>query len=254
MELSLEGKSLQWEKPAKPHKLVPHRLLGVDLSTTLILSQGFLSWKATLANSRLFSLVSQGKLSVDKWRPTLDSSLEATLKGRGDMSIISLFMGYGDLIQGQATVDLVGSGTVKNPQIKGHVSVAGGVYENAIFGTLIKNITVQGKASGDTLTLSSITGKDNAKGSVKGHGSLQFASFLNPNIDLHLLLDQLIVAQNDEIFAKAKGILKLQGSLRGDSQTKAKITGDITVFPARCEPYLWRPNVLFSPSKRSGIF
>jgi translocation and assembly module TamB len=236
MELFLEGKSLQWGEPVKlpkgiRQKTSSNKFLGIDLSSTFALSQGFLTWDAKLTNGRLLVLTSQGKLSAEKWYPTVESSLDAMLKGQGDMSFISLFMPHGDLIQGQASVELRGIGTLKNPLIKGHVSVVNGLYENAIFGTLIKNIKIQGNASGDVLTLSTITGKDNSKGGVKGQGSLKFTSLLNPHIDIRLLLDQLIVVQNDEISAKAKGPLKLQGTLWGDEKAKAKITGDITIDP-----------------------
>ncbi|MDF3033634.1 MAG: uncharacterized protein K0R76_588 [Alphaproteobacteria bacterium] len=230
-DLSLEGKSLKWRSPTHSSPVTSHRLSGIDLSSVFTLSQGFLGWQAKAACGRLLTLMSQGKLSVRQWCPTEDSSFEATLKGRGDMSVISLLMPYGDLIQGQASVDLTGTGTVKDPIIKGQVSVVNGLYENAVFGTLIKNIKLQGNASRDILILSSITGQDNAKGRVNGHGSIKFTSLLNPDVDLQLLLDQLIVVQNDEISGKAKGVLKLHGSLRGDDKTKLKITGDVVLEP-----------------------
>lgn len=228
--LSLKGKSLQWEKPKKPSKPISNPL-RVDLSTTLALFQGILSWKAELTRDRLFTLASQGKFFIGKGYSTPNNTFEATLKGRGDLSIISFFTSYGDLIQGQASLDLTGRGTIQNPVIKGDISITNGLYENATFGTLVKNITVHAKASEDRLTLSSFTGKDNANGLIKGHGSIQFASLLNPTIDLNLLFDQFIIAHNDEIFAKTKGTLKFQGPLKGDVSTKAKITGDMIIQP-----------------------
>lgn len=230
-ELSLEGKSLQWEAPMKPRNAAPHRFSGIDISSAFTLSEGFLVWQAKLVSGRLLTLTSQGKLSIEQWRPTAESSLEASLKGQCNMSMISLFIPYGDLIQGQASVELTGTGTIKKPLINGHMSVVNGLYENAAFGTLIKNIKIRGNASGDVLTLSSITGQDNAKGRVKGYGSVKFTSLLNPDVELQLLLDQLIVVQNDEISGKAKGILKLHGSLRGDDPAKARITGDVVLQP-----------------------
>lgn len=231
VELFLEGKSLQWGVPTKSRHAVPNRILGIDISSTFTLSQGFLAWQVKLVSGRLLTLISQGKFSVDQWYPTAESSLEATLKGRGDMGIISLFMPSEDLIQGQASFDLTAKGIVKSPMINGQVSVANGLYENAAFGTLIKNIKIQGKASGDVLTMSSISGQDSAKGRVHGQGSVKFTSLLNPEVDLQLKLDQLIVVQNDEITGKARGILRLQGSLWGDDSAKAKITGDVVLQP-----------------------
>lgn len=230
-ELSLQGKSLQWGEPVKSQKGSFERFIGIDLTSTFALLDGSLSWEVKCASSRLLTLISQGKLSVDQWIPTATSSIEASLKGQGDMGIISLFMPYGDLIKGQASLDLSAKGTVKAPLIQGHVSVAKGLYENAAFGTYIKNIKVEGTASGDVLTLSHITGQDNSRGHVNGHGVIKFTSLLNPDVNLQLNLDQMIVVQNDEISGKASGTLRLHGSISGDEQTKAKITGDVVIRP-----------------------
>ncbi len=231
-ELSLEGKSLQWGVPVKSSNMPSHRFLGIDLSSTFALSEGHLTWQAKCVSGRFFALTSQGNLFIDQqWIPSAESSIEASLKAQGDMGAISLFMSSGDLIRGQASVDLSATGTVKAPLIKGHVSVTKGLYENAAYGTYIKNINLQGTASGDVLTLSQITGQDNAKGHVNGRGSVKFTSLLNPDVTIQLTLDQMIVVQNDEISGKASGVLKLQGSIGGDDQTKAKITGDIVIKP-----------------------
>lgn len=229
--LSLEGKSLQWGVPTKSPRRFSNRFMGIDLSSAFALSEGSLSWQVKCGSGRFLSLVSQGKLAVDPWFPTGTSTLEASLKGQGDMGIISLFIPYGDLIKGQASLDLSAKGIVKAPLIQGHVSLTNGVYENAAFGTYIKNIKLQGTASGDVLTLSHITGQDNVKGHVRGHGRVKFTSLLNPDVDLQLTLDQMIVVQNDELSGKASGTLKLHGSLNGDDQTKARITGDVIIRP-----------------------
>jgi len=230
-ELSLEGKSLQWGEPVKAHKRSSNRFIGIDLSSAFTLSNGLLSWQLKCVSGRLLTLTTQGKLSTDQWAPTVESSLEASLKGQGDMGIISLFMPYGDLIKGQASLDLSAKGTVKAPLIQGHISLTKGLYENAAFGTYIKNINLQGKASGNVLTLSHITGQDNSKGHVSGHGVVRFTSLLNPDVDIQLTLDQMIVVQNDELSGKASGALRLHGSLSGDEQTKARITGDVVIRP-----------------------
>ena len=230
-ELSLEGKSLQWGEPVKLHKGLSSRFMGIDLSSTLALSQGFLSWQVKCVSGHLLTLTTQGKLSTDRWFPTIESSLEASLKGQGDMGMISLFIPYGDLIKGQVSLDLSAKGSITAPLVQGHVSLTKGLYENADFGTYIKNINLQGTASGDVLTLSHITGQDNSKGHVSGRGAVKFTSLLNPDVDLQLKLDQMIVVQNDEIAGKASGTLKLHGSLTGDDQTKARITGDVVIRP-----------------------
>lgn len=230
-ELSLKGKSLTWEKNTRPRNTGINRSLGIDLSSAFRWSEGFLTWQVSLAGGRLVTLTSEGKVSVETGYPREESSLDATLKGRGDLSLISLFVPYGDLIQGQASVELTATGTVKKPSVNGHISVVKGLYENAAFGTLIKNIELQGKASEGILTVSSITGTDNAKGRVSGHGSLKFMPLLNPTLDLQLTLDNLIVVQNDEISGKAKGTLRLYGSLGGQAHEKARITGDLILHP-----------------------
>jgi translocation and assembly module TamB len=230
-ELSLEGKSLQWGEPGKFHKRLPDRFIGIDLQGAFALSGGSLSWQVKCISGRLLTLTSQGKLPTDPWVPTAESSIEAYLKGQGDMGIISLFMPNEDLIKGQAFLDISAKGTVKAPLIQGHISLTKGLYENAAFGTYIKNIKLQGIASGDVLTLSSITGQDNSKGYVSGQGVIKFASLFNPSVDLQLKVNEMIVVQNDEISGKASGALRLHGFFSGEEQTKARITGDIIIRP-----------------------
>ncbi|MGV8949081.1 MAG: translocation/assembly module TamB domain-containing protein [Candidatus Paracaedibacter sp.] len=230
-ELSLEGKSLQWGKRVKSHRGLPDRFIGIDLKSTFALSGGFLIWQVKCMSGRLFTLTSQGTLSIDPWIPTAESLIEASLKGQGDMGIISLFMPNGDLIKGQISLDLSAKGRVKSPLIQGHISLAKGLYENAAFGTYIKNIKLQGTASGNVLTLSQITGQDNSKGYVSGQGVIKFTSLFNPDVDFQLKLNEMIVVQNDEISEKASGSLRLHGSFIGEDQTKARITGDIVVRP-----------------------
>lgn len=230
-ELSLQGKSLHWGSSEKSHRKSLTRTLPIDLSTEFKLANGLVLWQVKFLSGQVFQLASQGKVTVDGWSPTEDSSIDGVLKGQGDMGIISRFMQTGDLIQGRVTLDLITKGTIKNPQINGRISVANGVYENAAFGTLIRNIKIQGQAINDTITFSSITGQDNAKGHVTGYGTVKLTSLLTPEVNLQLKLDKLIVVQNDEISGKTSGFLNLQGSVFGGSEKAAKITGDLILQP-----------------------
>lgn len=222
INLSLEGKDLQWGVPKKFRHVFP----GVHLNSLFNLTQNFFKWHIKVVNKPLMNMICEGKISG---RLTQESPIEASLKGHGDIGIISTFMTREDLIQGRASCDLVATGTVGNPQINGQVSITKGLYENSTFGTLIKNIDVQGKAVGNVLTLSRFTGQDGAKGRVNGQGSLKFISLLHPEVDLRLALDQLIVVQNDALSGKASGFLKLSGPLGTDQG--AQITGDIVLKP-----------------------
>jgi translocation and assembly module TamB len=237
--LSLEGKSLQWRVPEQSKRRVPEqskkrpsnrflkRFSGLDFSGTLALSQGALvTWKLKLADGRWMALACEGKLSLEEGRSLEENPIDVVLKGQMDMSLISLIIHYGDLIQGKATLDLTAKGMVGSPQITGNLALKNGLYENALYGTLIKNITLQGTAVGNVLTLSRITGQDASKGRVRGQGVVKFAHLLNPEVDLQLNFDRLIVVQNDEISGKAKGGLRLHGPL-----TMLRISGDVVVQP-----------------------
>jgi len=231
VELLIEGKSLQWGMATKSRRGAHNKVQGIDLTSTFKLSQGFLAWQVKMASGQMLSLTSQGKLFVNQGYPTAASSLEGVLKGQADMEILSHFIANGDLIQGQASLNLTISGTVQGPVINGHVSVVKGLYENAAFGTLIRNIDIQGKANNDVITVSRISGQDNGKGRVNGHCTVKLTSLLNPEVDLQLTLDKLIILQNDELSGKASGVLKLQGSLFGEELKQLKITGDVVIQP-----------------------
>ncbi|MBM3468377.1 MAG: hypothetical protein FJX71_02960 [Alphaproteobacteria bacterium] len=231
-ELSLEGKSLQLEGFEKARKGLTDQSLKTDFSSQFKLINGFIEWTIKVMSGRFLVMTSQGKISAEDGLPTLSSTVDATIKGQGEMEIISLFIPYGDLIQGQANLDFAIKGNLKAPVIQGRVSVVNGVYENAQFGTYIKNIRIQGNASGDTLTLTSITGQDNSKGHVTGHSTVKFTSLFNPLIDLQLNMTHLLVVQNDEITGKANGHLRLHGHIIEEPKyPKAKITGDVILDP-----------------------
>jgi hypothetical protein len=230
-DLSIDGKSLQWGLPRKTRYGIPNRSFGIDLTSTFKLGGGFLAWQVKLASGRLFTLASQGKVGMEDWSPTPMSSIDWNVLAKGDMDILSLAIGNGDLIKGQASLDLTATGTIKEPLIKGHISIVNGLYENAAFGTLIRNIKISGSASNNLITVPSISGQDNAKGRINGHAKIKLTSFLNPDVDLQLNLEKVIVVQNDEITGKATGTLKLQGPLFGEASERAKITGDIMLKP-----------------------
>jgi hypothetical protein len=224
-ELSLDAKELHMGKVSKASQL------NTDVSASLKLSQGMLDWQAKLSSKNMLTLTSQGKLSVHPWLPTDDSTIDGSIKGQADMGIISALIQNGDLIQGQLLVDLTTKGQMKNPTLNGHFSVSNGLYENAAFGTLIRNIKMQGSANNQLLTLSSITGRDNAKGQVTGSGSLKLASLLTPEIDISLKLHKFIFAQNDEITGRGSGTLNFKGVLGSEDAKRAAITGDIIIKP-----------------------
>lgn len=238
-ELILEGKSLEWGEPLQALKGEKNQFGRIDVSSIFKLSQGFLSWDVKLGKGSGFTLSSIGKVSVEQWYPTATSSFEGILKGQADMRILSTVMRNGDLIQGRASLDLIAKGTVEKPTIDGRISVVNGVYENASFGTLIRNISIDGKATRDIITIPTIRGQDNAAGNVSGRCTIKLTSILNPEIDLHLKLAKFIILQNDELSGKASGDLKIQGLLSTSEFSNLKITGDIIIQPLeiRLEDY-----------------
>jgi translocation and assembly module TamB len=231
VELSVRGKALQWGALDKNSHKSFQKPLSIDLVSEFKMKQGQLNWQIKLGSEQVFQLNTQGILSVEGWYPTQESTLEGMLKGQGDVGMIARILQNGDLISGKASFDLAAKGTINNPKINGHISVTNGVYENAAFGTFIRNIKLQGNAVNDAITFTSITGQDNAKGRVTGHGFIKLTSFFHPEVDLQLQLDKLIVVQNDEISGKASGSLKLQGALFGETNKAAKISGDVVLQP-----------------------
>lgn len=230
-ELSLDAKELHLGNVSKSQQKKPLYGLNTDVSATLKLSQGLLGWQAKLTSKNMVTLTSQGSLSVHPWFPTQTSSIEGSIKGQADMGLISALIQNGDLIRGQLLVDLTTKGQLQSPTLYGRFSVSNGLYENAAFGTLIRNIVIQGSANNQALTVSNISGRDNAKGQITGSGSLKFASLLSPEIDIRLKLDKFIFAQNDEITGKTTGTLHLQGALGSSDAKRASITGDLIIQP-----------------------
>ena len=231
-ELSIEGKSLKWGKEKKRLKYSPpQQLFAINLSTALKVQEQLLTWQISLDSGKVLSLTSKGKLALNDLSFKTPQSLEGNLKGAGDLGALSVFIANGDLVKGNASLNLTATGTTLAPKIKGHVSLTKGLYENAAFGTLIRNITLQANASNDKITISSITGQDNTKGRINGHATIKLTSLMNPEVDLQLILSKLMVLQNDEFSGRVSGTLNLQGAFLGDENRRAKINGDITLHP-----------------------
>jgi autotransporter translocation and assembly factor TamB len=224
--LFLEGKSLHWKGTTVRHKSLP----GVNLSGTLSLKDSLATWHVKASCKNRVNLDFDGKYSTDKDLPPSQNSGEAVLKGQGDLQVISLFLDSEDLIHGQASVNLDARGTLNNPMIKGYFSIKNGTYENAAFGTLVKNIRLDATAAQNSVTFS-LNGQDATTGTLFGKGAIHFPSLFNPSLNLKIKFDQMMILQNDEINAKASGKVTIKGVPGGFADDKAKISGDVALQP-----------------------
>lgn len=179
-----------------------------------------------------------------------DVLLDGKITGDFRLSPISVFLGNGDVIDGDVDASLNISGSVKETKIKGHFNLKNGSYENISNGIILKNVELKAVGDGDKLTIKTVRLLDGTKfsktsigsdplfnvykppaGTGGGHGFLYFYNkrgLFYPEIDLNLKLNFFQVAYSKVVKARATGDLRLFAPVDGKKDSPA-VTGEVVV-------------------------
>jgi hypothetical protein len=160
--------------------------------------------------------------------PTISDSLHLTVEGKYNVSILNGFLNSADRLKGIVLLSGVIEGSLQHPSLKGNFKLKDGAYENGSIGLLLQQVMVEGQLQNHTITLSTIRGKDIAKGVVSGQGEILVKNLASPQIHLTLKLNDLIVANSDFLLIRAGGVIKTYPTDQGG----VMIGGDIVLHSA----------------------
>ena len=191
-----------------------------------------LNWKVEGHAKPTLSFVSDGKITLSNGWVQPSSQVQMELKGSLNLEIFSALLGSGDRINGILTTDLVVTGNIEQPLLKGGIQVTSGLYEIADFGTMIRDITLNAEAKGSRIVISSLTANDGTvkkdnSGQIIGQGHVELKQLFSPLVDVRLDLTNFQVAQSDSFMDKATGPLFLKGE-----GVYSKVTGEVLLEPA----------------------
>lgn len=198
-----------------------------NLSSKITFTRADAEWAGTLTyqDSSNSNLAGTFKVWDDSLMPSLASLTEIKLKGIFDLSTLNAYIWWGDRTKGILNLDCQVSQSLDKPLLKGNITLKDGLYENADFGTLLKDIEGRATLSGQDLTITSLQARDYNYGFAKATGGVNFNNLLDPAPHIKIELDRLLIANDDLITIATTGALTL---IRNESH-KYLVSGNITV-------------------------
>ena len=136
----------------------------------------------------------------------------------------------GQEVSGPIAVAADFGGRLGHPTLNGIVRARALRYANNAYGTVIRNIAIDGRFDQDRLTIASLSGNAGS-GSVSGRGSIGLSAENKFPIDLSLTLDKARLAHSDALGATLSGTLHI---VNGPA-TGPLIQGDLRLPEARYE-------------------
>ncbi|MCX7337716.1 MAG: translocation/assembly module TamB domain-containing protein [Alphaproteobacteria bacterium] len=227
-------KSLSYTPPTKDRMTA---FLGQKINSTTKFSwaQDSVKWQSKLMGKGAFELDISGSTSLENGRLYAQSNINAQVKGAVHLGVFASILPGGDRINGTAIINMAASGNAGQPQLKGDIHLKSGLYENATFGTVVRDIDLKAHADGTQIIIDyltahdgSITSEKGPGGQLTGDGHIDFKTMTNPTVDTRLTLTDFKIAQSDSFVGRASGSLALQGEGRN-----TKITGNLILDPAK---------------------
>jgi translocation and assembly module TamB len=160
-----------------------------------------------------------GSISISGDRP-----LSYQLSGPVPFSLLAAKLAeQGFVLNGNATADLTVSGAASAPQISGTLNAKGAqlidVRRNLVLNDLNANVTL----SGDTATISSLSGKLATGGSLSGSGSVGIAAGSGFPADISMTLDNAVYVDGTLVTSTVDGKLSLTGPLVGSPTLSGEV-------------------------------
>ncbi|MEQ8652052.1 MAG: translocation/assembly module TamB domain-containing protein [Kiloniellales bacterium] len=129
-------------------------------------------------------------------------------------------------LTGQGTIDLAVTGTLKNPQASGQVTVMGGRYENLLTQTIIQDLTLVLEGSAQRLVIKEASGNDGQNGTLKLTGDINLASDPAPTLKFEVKVNDFALARRDDLYARMNVDMTVDGDLSKSIDVKGTITNE----------------------------
>lgn len=135
------------------------------------------------------------------------------LAWRGTLAPVSELLALDNArVSGRADLDLDIGGTIRTPQLRGHLTVSDGEYEHFTTGTLISNIDLEIRVEDNKLTLSRAVGDDGRSGRLNASGMAELDRARHFPMRVRVEFNNAVLVRRDELTAGASGRITLDGS------------------------------------------
>jgi translocation and assembly module TamB len=142
--------------------------------------------------------------------------IDLKTNGRIDLAMLDpLLTAEGRRARGEVSLNAAVTGTTAAPLVQGTAQLTKGDIADYTLGAHVTNLAATVQASGDTIRLTSFTGKA-APGTLGGSGSVSLAGAMP--VDLRFTADNARPLSSDLLTATIDANLTLQGELKGDLQ------------------------------------
>ncbi len=136
---------------------------------------------------------------------------------------------------GRGGLDLIVSGRAEHPYYSGSVEIADASCVIRGLSEVYREISCSGDWQGDILTVSDIRGREGARGTLAGKGTLTFRGLELEGFDIRLAADRFLVASIPELRALVRSdeVALTSVKVGPDSLIVPKFTGDLELIEAR---------------------
>ena len=126
------------------------------------------------------------------------------LKAVGELDLVTLsqlYMADDDVLTGKMHLDMKVMGPLNKIRLEGNAEINGGLYENVIYGTAIKDIRLKLRADNEALTIVNCTARDANVGNLTASGRLVFA---DQGLDLQFRVENFMLLHTDRMSMVAR--------------------------------------------------
>lgn len=173
-------------------------------------------------------------------------ALNLAVKGQLPFAAIaSQLVAQGLALKGNASFDLTIGGNAARPNVSGRITTANSQFIAIRQNLVVNNVAATVMLSGQTATISSLSGNLEGGGKVSASGTVGFAPGSGLPANLKIALDRATYADGRVVVAKVTGDLTLTGPLQRDAVLGGTIRlrrADITI-PERLPASLANANV-----------
>ncbi len=190
-----------------------------------------LTARATVTAAEAGTLTAQIEMPLDAdpatGLPSLaaDQPLRAAIDARLSLTVLNTILAaQANRVAGTLTADLIVDGTLSNPDVTGTVRLTDGQFVNAVYGVNLSSIQATLTATGDVLTLTSLSANTPGDGSLSGSGTIRIDPAGGFPVDLRLTADRATLLASNDIRVTADAGLQLTGQLLGQSTLAGRVT------------------------------
>jgi translocation and assembly module TamB len=172
-----------------------------------------------------------------------DGPLAGKATGSIDLALIPRIVDLrGDALSGRLDLDLALSGRRDRPQIGGRATIAGGAYESATQGTVLRDLAAEVVGDVNRVRLASLSANDGAGGRISGTGALTVDADAGFPLEAAITLDKFTALRRADATVQMSGALdidragdggRIAGRLRVDSaelRVPDRLSGEVVTL------------------------